>query len=148
MQLNHTVKTLVGGTLLTGLLGFSSAGLAQSNAIHSLDTYSAQTGPSTARVTHRAEANQLASWLDEYNNQGIPHGGPGTRMPASQGPQHASVAARQLGGFVEAYNSPHMAGSGLVPKSRTAIAREDTPATPAANELAADLTTYNRSGGD
>ncbi len=138
----HATQKIVVGTLLAGLLGFSSAGFAQAKAIDALGQDSDRADRDAVEHTDHSAANQLATALDEYNREATQGRVPETRIPANQAPQDVAEVTRELSARIDAHNNT------ANPSMDTHIpaGQASEPAAPVIRQLSADLDAHNRTG--
>ncbi|MES1948280.1 hypothetical protein C84B14_13053 [Salinisphaera sp. C84B14] len=137
-------KTTLSAALIAGLVGFSSLGFAQSEAIEDMNARNAQP-QETASVETHPMADQLAADLDAFNRQHTQDRVVGQQLPQDYEPAQVSQTAMQLSDAIENYNA--QASQGLVPE--TSMPADATPHSyPQTEALAADLTRYNETGGN
>ena len=141
---NAIAKTTLSATLIAGLIGFSSLGFAQSEAIEAYNAQNAQPQTSSQVETHPM-ADQLAADLDAFNRQHTQGRVISHDLPAGNEQAEVSQTAMQLSDAIENYNA--QASQGLVPE--TSMPADATPHSyPQTEALAADLTRYNETGGN
>jgi len=130
--------------LIAGLVGFSSLGFAQSEAVEALNAQEAEPATTTQVAAH-PQADQLADELDAFNRQDTEGRIVGHRLTGDSQPAQVSQTAMQLSDEIENYNAD--ASKGLVPE--THMPAGTTPNTyPHSQAIAAELTRYNETGGN
>lgn len=139
-----TLKIALHTTLISGLLGFSSLGLAQSEAIRALNNQG-EAQPRRQSTPEYTQANQLGSALDAFNRQDTRGRIPGDALTSGGQSQQVSHEARELSAEIDAYNAN--ASKNLVPETRVPTDEHNPTVSAQAQELAAELTRYNATGG-
>ncbi|ROO25178.1 hypothetical protein [Salinisphaera orenii] len=143
---NSNLTRTVHAAAIAGLIGFSSLGFAQSEALSELgDRANANQATAAQSAPEYPQAQELATALDEYNRQDTEDRIPGHRLDDSHAAPEVTQVARELSSEIEAYNAS--ASEGLVPSTSMPADDGGRGPTPDAQELAAELTRYNASGG-
>lgn len=131
--------------VVTALVGFSGAGLAQSNALRALDGNEAEAS-AAGHATSHPMADELAASIDAYNRNAGAHGLAGDmNTGAAAAILEDNDEARQLGHELDEYNA--RAGRSLVPDTRVAKNADGHAPHDTADALAKRLTRYNETGG-
>ncbi|MES1930562.1 hypothetical protein SADO_14969 [Salinisphaera dokdonensis CL-ES53] len=142
---NRTVTRIASVAVLASLLGFSTLGFAQSEAVEAMNARADQATTATTSPQAHPMADALAADLDAHNKQDTEGRLPETHVPADEAPQQVAQQTRQLSADLDAYNAS--ATDGLVPSTHMPANADNHSADPQAQELAAELTRYNQSGG-
>ncbi|MES1951428.1 hypothetical protein S4A8_11246 [Salinisphaera sp. S4-8] len=136
--------TALSTALIAGLVGFSSLGFAQSEAVQALDAQNAQP-QANATVASHPQADQLAAELDAFNRQDTQGRIVGNGLASSDQSADVSRTAMQLSNEIENYNA--QASEGLVPETHMP-AGTTVHTYPQTEALAAELARYNETGGN
>jgi len=141
---NRTTTQIASLAVVASLLGFSSAGFAQSEAVDALNARDAQNDTAAVEAESHPMADALAADLDAFNTQDEGYA-PETHVPANAEQQQVAQQTRELAAEIDAYNAS--ATEGRIPSTHIPADEMHQPNRGDAQELAAELTRYNQSGG-